>query len=474
MSATNTYSSRLTILLSLIFIILTYLLFNPFNKPEQLERLHYIGESAGRMMDRHLEFYAGYDQVGVAERYLHGFLFGKRQDVENESIDNYEEVLDFFSRHPDQATSWSLLNTQSRLLIVLAETGRLDDLRTKLDRFNESPESELVAEAIRYAYLQEGSEENLPEIMYGARMMPLGWAADRLWIRIAERRGDKMAEQYLLQRHLANGLKQRQQVLAVSAVVFVIILLGMFALWRYREIFVTTVWSQKSEHWPLAQGYAIVIRAAVAGMIIMLLLQLWSTQFFKPGVLAQWSTLFASLPMLYLIQRQLKLKNSEGMSKLFGLSLCDIGWKPFFIICLGFVAVDWLGSMFISWFSWTLGVSSHWSEALNERLVFGPSMTMWLGMINLVIFTAIFEEIGFRGLVYSTMRSRLNAPWAICLSALLFSSVHLYSLAGFLSVLWSGLVLAYMYERYRSLLPGMVVHAVGNLFSFGTVLLFYT
>ena len=468
------YSTSVTSILSLIFVILAYLLFNPFSQPDQLERLRYVGESAGRMMDRHLEFYAGYEQVGAAERYLHSFLFGERSEVEEETLKNYREVLAFFEQHPQQTTSWSLLNTQSRLLIVLAESERLQELRAELNDFNDSPESELVAEAIRYAYLQESGEENLPEIMYGARMMPRGWAGDRLWIRIAERRGDSVAKQYILDRHLGNGHRQRQQVLAVSVVVFMVVLLGMFVLWRYKRVFISTLWVEQPMRWPLSPGYAIAIRAAVSGMLIMVLLNLWSTHYFKPGVLAQWSTLFASIPLLYLMSRYLKKINSEGIAKVFGLSLCDVGWRPFLILCLGFVAIDWLGSMIISWLSWTLGVSSHWSEALNERLVFGPSMTMWLGMINLVIFAAVFEELGFRGLVYSTMRSRLHARWAIVISALLFSSVHLYSLAGFLSVLWSGVVLAYMFERYRSLLPGMVVHGAGNLLSFGTVLLFYT
>lgn len=474
MPLVHSYSNIVTFLLSLIFLTLVYLLFNPFSKPEQLERLHYVGESAGRMMDRHLDFYAGYEQVGDVERYLHRFLFGEQAEVETQSMKNYEEVLAFFRRHPEQATSWSILNTQSRLLVVLAETGRTESLRKRLAEFTDSPEAEMVAEAIRYAYLNESKEENLPEIMYGARMMPLGWAADRLWIRIAERHGDTISLQYQLDRHLSNGIKQRQQVLAVSLLVFIIILLGVFVLWRYKALFTSTQWPHQPMCWSLTEGYAIAIRAAVAGMLIMLLLHLWSTQYFKPGVLALWSTLFASLPMLYLVRRHLKQRQVEGMGKVFGISLCDVGWRRFLIICLGFVSIDWLGSMLISWLSWTIGVSSHWSEALNERLVFGPSMTMWLGLINMVIFAAVFEELGFRGLVYGTMRSRMNPRWAICISALLFSSVHLYSLAGFLSVLWSGLVLAYMYERYRSLLPGMVVHGAGNLFSFGTVVLFYT
>ena len=57
--------------------------------------------------------------------------------------------------------------------------------------------------------------------------------------------------------------------------------------------------------------------------------------------------------------------------------------------------------------------------------------------------------------------------------ATLFSALHLSSLAGFLSIFWSGLLLAYAYERYHSLLPGMVMHSAGNLLYLSTLLLFY-
>jgi membrane protease YdiL (CAAX protease family) len=110
---------------------------------------------------------------------------------------------------------------------------------------------------------------------------------------------------------------------------------------------------------------------------------------------------------------------------------------------------------------------------LYERVIFGPWQTAFLSGVNLVIWAPIFEEIGFRGLLYTTIRSRFT-PWvAIIVSALIFSSLHLYSLPGFLAVFWSGLVLAYAYERYRSLLPCIIVHALGNLLTMSTVLLFY-
>ena len=71
-----------TFIYGLVLAALVLWLFNPFVTVNRLEQLNYVGESAGRLMDRHLEFYAGYDKVHPLERSLHHFLFGSRQEVE--------------------------------------------------------------------------------------------------------------------------------------------------------------------------------------------------------------------------------------------------------------------------------------------------------------------------------------------------------------------------------------------------------
>jgi len=458
----------------LALLVLLYFLFNPFTRPPSLEQLHYAGESAGRMMDRHMEFYAGYEQVGPLQRYLFSFLFGERADVEADAIQTYREVLQFFRDHPQQATPWSVLNTQARLLVTLGETGRIEALKQMLAGLEDQPEQEMVADAIRYAYLGEG--EDLPGVMYGARMLPLGWAADRLWSRIAQRRGDATVEALVEKRLLENGAHLRLQVLQLALVVALVIATGLSLLWRQRLFALLPAWpgGALQSPWPAAQGYAVAVRSAVVGLAIVLLLQLWATQFFRPGLLASWATLFASLPMLWWMRRRLLLPHGQGFVGAFGLSLAGAHWRRLASITLGFLALDWLGMMLISWGAWHLGITGHWAEGVDERLIFGPSSTLWLGLINLVLFTPMLEELGFRGLIYTSMRSRLRPAWAIPLNALLFSSLHLYSLPGFLTVFWSGLILAWVYERYRSLLPGMFIHAAGNLLSFTTVVLFYT
>jgi membrane protease YdiL (CAAX protease family) len=413
-----------TSLLTLALLVLAYFLFNPFTRPPWLEQLHYAGESAGRMMDRHMEFYAGYQQVGPLQRRLHNFLFGSRERVEADAIHTYREVLAFFHEHPHQATPWV----------------------------------------------------ELPAVMYGARMLPLGWSADRLWIRIAERRGDHMIGEITRRRLEEKGAHLRLQVLRLSLVVAAVIALGLWLMWRRRLLALVPAWpgGALQAPWSAAEGYAVAVRSAVAGLAIVMLLQLWATHFFRPGLLASWSTLFASLPMLWWMRRRLLLPRGMGFRDAFGLGLAGANWRRLAAICLGFLALDWLGMMAIGWLAWHLGLVGHWAEGVDERLIFGPSSTLWLGVINLVLFTPVLEELGFRGLIYTSMRRRLRPALAIPLNALLFSSLHLYSLPGFLTVFWSGLILAWVYERYRSLLPGMFIHAAGNLLSFTTVVLFYT
>jgi membrane protease YdiL (CAAX protease family) len=177
--------------------------------------------------------------------------------------------------------------------------------------------------------------------------------------------------------------------------------------------------------------------------------------------------------MIWFIRQRLLKPRGISLRQAFGLSLCDTGWGQLVKVSLGFLAIEWLGTVLIGWLGWRLGVGSHWSDGVQERMIFGPSETVWLAAVNFILWAAIFEEIGFRGLLYTTLRKRLNMKLAIILSALIFSAMHLYSLAGFLSVFWSGMVLAYVYERYHSLLPGMIIHGASNLLSLSTVLLFY-
>ncbi len=77
------------------------------------------------------------------------------------------------------------------------------------------------------------------------------------------------------------------------------------------------------------------------------------------------------------------------------------------------------------------------------------------------VLAPIAEEIIFRGYVYAGLRRFLPARSAIILGAVLFAGVHLNSDA-FLIIALIGALLCLLYERTRSLLPGMIAHGLHN------------
>jgi len=150
MSKTKT-NIILTIVYSCMLVVLFWYLFNPFKETTQLAELRYIGPSTSRLMERHMEFYEGYENTSIVERALHAFLFGSQQQVQNDAIAAYEEVLDYLKKHPDTTESWDILNTKARWLITIAEMRSLDELKSALKEFNNNPEEEVIAAAVQYA-----------------------------------------------------------------------------------------------------------------------------------------------------------------------------------------------------------------------------------------------------------------------------------------------------------------------------------
>lgn len=443
---------------------------------DNLESLRFPAESAGRMVDRHLEFYEGYERTAAWEQVLFRMLFGDRTHVQAEAVGIYREVLRYFHDHPDDATPWASLNTRARLLVTLGEIGAHEALSDELASMDGTLDEEMLREAIRFAYGLGSSAAARDEVMYGARLLPLGWAADRLELRISERLGYERSRARANEKLAEHGARWRARVLWLAGAVAGVMLGGALVWSRRRQWLQAPVaWRDGAlaHPWSTAAGVGVLVRAGLLGLLISLGVGYLAGNYFQPGVWALWSSLLASLPMLWLIRRHLLRPAGLGFVRAFGLSLRGVGVTRFMRITLAVLALEWCGSLLIAWLGWSFGWQSHWSEGLYERVIFGPWQTAVLSSVNVVLWAPIFEEIGFRGLIFGTLRTRVS-PWlAMVLSALLFSALHLYSITGFLAVFWSGLVLAWAYHRFGSLLPGMVVHAAGNLLAMSTILLFY-
>ncbi len=93
----------------------------------------------------------------------------------------------------------------------------------------------------------------------------------------------------------------------------------------------------------------------------------------------------------------------------------------------------------------------------------GPAATAWL-IALLGVAVPIGEEVYFRGVVYGGLRNRYGLGWGLIGSTLFFGVVH-RQVVHFLPIAVLGLALALLYERTKSLLPSITVHAVNNIVS---------
>lgn len=91
----------------------------------------------------------------------------------------------------------------------------------------------------------------------------------------------------------------------------------------------------------------------------------------------------------------------------------------------------------------------------------GTPKVYWV-FLSAVVLAPVFEEIYFRGYLFRKFRLVLDPGQAILLQGLVFGILHL-SPVMYLSHTLMGILFGYLRYRTRSLLPGMLFHALWNL-----------
>ena len=150
----------------------------------------------------------------------------------------------------------------------------------------------------------------------------------------------------------------------------------------------------------------------------------------------------------------------------------DIGWrKPvtsdwFFavpLIAAGTIAVADLVLVRLNRLVIPTAVSSQCTDIRGD---FGKFLIVALLVTTIV--APIFEETVFRGFLFGWLRGHIGWIPAAIVSGLVFSAFHV-ELALILPLWLLGIVLALVYEKSKSLFPGMLIHGLFNIT--GTVLI---
>ena len=399
------------------------------------------------------------------ERRVSEFLLDDRSDELAQAIAWYEELA-AQTRDP---------SVELQLAILEGEAGRHARLREKLDGWEVRPDPyPTMAAVVQAAYLgASGDELGETDRQLPGEGQP--WFGEQLALRLALRAGDhaQAAEIVASRAERTQPLVRRVRALAALEIVLLVgaVVAAVMLLTRRRTM--RLAGAPLPPPWSARLGAIVLVRGAA--LQVVLLIALWGvSQAANSAVLNAltwpWSNLFF-VPMLVLARQHLVRPTGLRLRDAWGFSL-DPGARGRLVVVvvllvgLGLVG-DWVAGVITARF----GSTGHWTEWFDEDLVFGVGGDVALGIISAVVAAPFFEEIVFRGLLFATLRRRLGVTTAALSSAIIFAVLHGYGWAGLLSVLWSGALWAWSYERTRSLVPGMLAHAAVNLLATLSLLL---
>lgn len=378
-----------------------------------------------------------------------------------QSITWYQELI----RETDSPSA------KLRLAILQAESGqRSEALAAATTWLGEEEPLRLYGALIDAAYGEDpiagDYEQQLQSAL--AEVLPAGWFYNHLASALAERAGDVRFGIAINQQIHDRGerLQVRAQVLTGAELLCLIggsVMLLRFA-WQTirREDGLRVHRPGMPPPWPGGIGTAVLLRGGALGAALSLaFISMVPSE--ENVSLRAVAIPVANLPLLAMAYYY--LLRPAGLNILTGFGL-RIPWQRVGRLAgavLAAVAAGFWGEWVMGRMAESLQLANHWTEWFDPDLVWASGPVLTISLLEYVVFAPIFEELAFRGILYAILRRRLTPLPAAMLSACIFAAAHGYGLIGFVSVFWSGLLWAWLYERTGSLIPGMIAHATNNL-----------
>lgn len=128
----------------------------------------------------------------------------------------------------------------------------------------------------------------------------------------------------------------------------------------------------------------------------------------------------------------------------------------------GPMALVWMLAAVGAYFLFAIVYVSIAGEPEQEDIAeaFGPLAVQ----VVLVVFAAsISEELAFRGMLFGGLRERLPRWSAALISAAIFGALHAVTgISAVPPLIAFGFILAYLYEKTGSIVPGIILHMLNN------------
>jgi len=422
----------------------------------RLERVEDKDRALALIVTRTMDLEYALAQTPPWERVFYEATTGWADELA-ESVAWYEELADV-SNDP---------LTLVYLSVLEGEAGRLEPVRNEIKGWDRLPDPfPVYARLLQAAYVDQapiGVDEATALHDELESEIPDGWFGDRLAISLAVRAGDEAwlteAQDNLASRGEALLWRARAMLAIDLGIMLLAIAFAMGLLVRARQDRAALAVGSAvvPPPWPASVGAAVLLRGGA--LLISLLIVLMALGAGSVRVLAVPLTY---LPLLLLARRHLFEASGLGFREGLGLVPGPSGWGRCGRLMAVVAAAGLLGEWMITLVAEPAGFSSHWTEGFDEAMIWGEPSELASSLLETIVFAPIFEEVVFRGLFFATLRRRFGFVASALISAIVFAVAHGYGLMGFASVLWSGMLWAWVYEKSGSVLPGILAHMLNN------------
>ncbi len=145
----------------------------------------------------------------------------------------------------------------------------------------------------------------------------------------------------------------------------------------------------------------------------------------------------------------------------------DFGWhsvelKKAFPKIMVVYALTWVVNISYAIFLYQHGLTPPDTDVYSKLLGQATWYTLILNLVLAGVLAPVVEEVLFRGIIFGSLQAYFGKWTSAVLSAAIFSALH-FQAYGFFPRFMLGMVLVYLYDKYKSLYPAIALHALNNI-----------
>ena len=423
-----------------------------------LERLAAPERALALLVGRTMDLERALTRLSPWERFFFELSTGDSSRELEQSVDWYRELV-------EQSGSPA---SELELAILLAEGGQRDEVTRLADEWatRRDPYPNYAA-LLRAAYLGVTPDRDTVKLLEAeaADALPHGWFYDHVMLNLADSAGDKPLRSHIEAQSFGRQGALLRKGLQLATVEWMLVCVGLGALaWiiRHRRDLdaVRVADAPVPSRWAAWPGAQVLIIGGAIEIVLTIVLLFGESHSLVLRLLA---IPMATVPLVVLALRYLLGPWRLSPAQAFGLQPVERGWSNLFLLLPAVFAAISLGEWGLGHVAERLRLGNHWTEWFDSDLIYGGGAMFLVSLFEYVVLAPVVEEFTFRGLLFATLRRRVGLWPAALISSTIFAAAHGYGIVGFLSVLWSGVLWAWAYEKSGSLLPGILAHALNNL-----------